>query len=177
MQAFTPHTAQPKRRKFLARGCAVAIAAGTLAWLAATGSGVTTPTVAPVAAEGPGDAIEDFSYPHADKVLAEKNVVLKRGDGNITLADCSSGTGFLEVWAREKEKICFKVTGNSGWLTMEIPSVHLIKGNDYTTQVDMTLGTEQKSYTVTKNTWTSVGETVDPEGRQHVLVEIRSTKS
>ncbi|MBC2868008.1 hypothetical protein H1R13_24540 [Streptomyces mexicanus] len=120
--------------------------------------------------------MEDFNYPQADKILAEKNIVLKRGDGHITLADCVSGTGQLEVWARSKDKICFQVTGNSGWLTLEIPSVYGIKGNDYATQVDMTTGTEEKSFDIDKNTWTAVGESADEQGREFMLVEIRTTK-
>ncbi|MDX3458961.1 hypothetical protein PV396_44790 [Streptomyces sp. ME02-8801-2C] len=130
-----------------------------------------------VADEAPGYAVETFDYPNADKILAEQNIVLKRGDGHITLVDCASGTGLLEVWAREKaDRICFKVVGNSGWLTMEIPSVYAVKGNDYATEVDMTVGAEEKSFDVEKNTWTAVGESADEQGREHMLVEIRSAK-
>ena len=50
-----------------------------------------------IAEEGPGYAIEDFGYPNADKILAEQNIALKRGDGHILLADCASGTDLLEV--------------------------------------------------------------------------------
>ncbi|MFI7086796.1 hypothetical protein ACIBUR_24765 [Streptomyces anulatus] len=40
----------------------------------------------------------------------------------------------------------------------------------------MTVGAEEKSFDISKNAWTSVGETADPEGRDHLLVEIRSSK-
>ncbi|NML50804.1 hypothetical protein HHL19_20055 [Streptomyces sp. R302] len=139
-------------------------------------AGQPTGNTESVADEAPGYAVEGYNYPNADKILAEKDIVLKRGDGHIVLADCASETGLLEVWARDKAKICFKVTGSSGWLTMEIPSVHLIKGNDYTTRVDMTVGAEEKSFDITKNTWTPVGESADPEGRDFMLVEIRTSK-
>ncbi|WP_220212088.1 hypothetical protein, partial [Streptomyces sp. WELS2] len=129
-----------------------------------------------LAGEAPGYAVENYAYPYADKILAEKNIVLKRGDGHITLADCANGTGYLEVWARSKDKICFQVTGNSGWLSLEIPSVYVIRGNDYAAQVDMTVGAEEKSFDIPKNTWTPVGESADPEGREHLLVEIRTSK-
>lgn len=130
-----------------------------------------------VAEEAPGYAVEDFNYPDADKILAEENIVLKRGDGHITLADCVTGTGQLELLARGRtEKVCFRVTGNSGWLTLEIPAVHAIRGNDYATTVDMTVDSEEKSFDVAKNTWTSVGESADPERRDHTLVEIRTSK-
>ncbi|MCX5078474.1 hypothetical protein OG321_39235 [Streptomyces sp. NBC_00424] len=178
MKARTSHTARPQVKKFLVGTIGAAAAAGALAWGAVSGTGATSQTVAvaPVADEGPGYAVEDFAYPYADKILAEKNIVLKRGDGHITLVDCAGGTGYLEVWARDKSKLCFQVTGNSGWLTLEVPSVHLIKGNNYATKVDMTVGTEEKSFDIAKNAWTSVGETAESEGRPHVLVEIRSSK-
>ncbi|WNM35088.1 hypothetical protein RKE30_34360 [Streptomyces sp. Li-HN-5-11] len=158
-----------------------AAAAGALAWTAMTGGAPAgksnaAEAVAPVAGEAPGYAVEDFNYPQADKILAEKNILLKRGDGHITLADCASGTGFLEVWARSRDKVCFQVTGNSGWLTLEIPSVYAVRGNDYAAQVDMTVGTEEKSFDVAKNSWTPVGESADPQGREHMLVEIRTSK-
>ncbi|MFD9633517.1 hypothetical protein [Streptomyces violascens] len=175
MKARPTHTPQPKRNKLLTRTIAAAAAAGTLAWLAATGTGVASQGTAPAAAEQPGSTVEHFDYPNAEKILAEKNIVLKRGDGHITLVDCASGTGFIEIRAREKPKSCFKVTGNSGWLTMELPSVHLIKGNDYNTKADMTLGTVEKTFDITKDEWTPVGETADP-GHQYALVELRATK-
>jgi hypothetical protein len=178
-------TATPPRmnRKRLLRRALGTAAAAALAWLVATGapfgSGATpsaAPVTAPIADEAPGYAVEDFNYPQADKILAEQGITLKRGDGHITLADCVSGTGQLEVLARDKSKICFQVTGNSGWLTLEFPSVYTIKGNDYTTQVDMTTGTEKQSFDIAKNTWTPVGESVDPSGREFTLVEIRTSK-
>ncbi|MEV7347193.1 hypothetical protein [Streptomyces sp. NPDC093544] len=132
--------------------------------------------VAPIADEAPGYAVEDFNYPGAAKILAEQGITLKRGDGHIVLATCAADTGQLEVWARNSDKVCFHVTGNSGYLTLEIPSVYLIKGNDYTAQVDMTVGTEEKSYDIAKNTWTPVGESADEQGREFLLVEIRTTK-
>lgn len=155
-------------------------AAGSLAWIVlAGGASVAAPgQPVTVADQAPGHVVEDFTYPNAEGILAEQGILLKRGDGHIMLADCADGTGLIEVWARRQDgkKICFRVTGNSGWLTMEIPAVHSIKGNDYTTEVDMTVGGEKKSYDILKNAWTSVGEGTDGQGREHVLVEIRTTK-
>jgi hypothetical protein len=169
----------PKRKRFIGRILGVAASAGGLAWLVMAGASAGTPSqsgAASVADETPGYAVEDYAYPQADKILAEQGITLKRGDGHIVLVDCASGTGFLELSARDKPKICFRVTGNSGFLTLEIPAVNGIKGNDYSTQVDMTVEDEKKTYDVNKNSWTAVGETADPEGRDHVLVEIRTTK-
>ncbi|MFE2048532.1 hypothetical protein [Streptomyces sp. NPDC059459] len=179
MKVRTTTTVKPQRKRLVARALGAALVAGGLAW-AALGSGLPTETGGPavaVADEAPGYAVEDFAYPQADKILEEQGIVLKRGDGHITLADCADGTGLLQVMARrEAETICFRTVGNSGWLTLEIPAVYVMRGNDYDTQVDMTVGDEEKSFDLEKNTWTSVGESADEQGREHLLVEIRTSK-
>ncbi|MFF3017333.1 hypothetical protein [Streptomyces sp. NPDC057939] len=165
----------------MARTLGAAAGAGALAWFAMAG-GVTgesvadTPSVRAVADEGPGYAIEDFAYPNADKILAEQHITLKRGDGNILLADCAGSADVLEVWGRQNEKICFTVTGNSGYLSLEIPAVYTIKGNSYNTRVAMSAGAEEKTFEVTKNTWSPVGESADEQGRDFMLMEIRTVK-
>ncbi|WP_230885303.1 hypothetical protein [Streptomyces spinoverrucosus] len=184
MKEISTNVGKPRRIRLTVRVLGAA-AGGALAWIAVvggaqdggTGTAEAGDTAALVAGDTPGYAVEDFDYPQADKILAEQNIVLKRGDGHITLADCVSGTGQLELLARDRaDKICFNTVGNEGWLTLEIPAVFSFKGNDYSTTVNMTVGSEEKSYEITKNTWTPVGETADPEGRDHMLVEIRITK-
>ncbi|GGR74373.1 hypothetical protein GCM10010269_11770 [Streptomyces humidus] len=181
MKKYSTVFVDPRRRR-LARRALGAAAVGALAWITVTtgvlgGASRQTGSTELVVDGAPGYAVEHFDYPQADKILAEKKILLKRGDGHITLADCAGGTGLLEIMARNKtDRICFKVVGDSGWLTLEIPAVYAIKGNDYTTAVDMTVGAEEKSFDVAKNTWTAVGESADPEGREHMLVEIRSSK-
>ncbi|MFI1758414.1 hypothetical protein [Streptomyces sp. NPDC020571] len=166
--------------RFLARTAAVAVAAGALAAVVAAGAGDSAgrsgTSVRAVADEAPGYAVEDFAYPQADKVLEEQGIVLKRGDGHIVLASCAPGTGQLEVYSREASSVCFEVTGDSGWLTMEIPSVYGVKTNEYATQVDLTVGEEEKSVDVPANSWKAVGESADEQGRPHMLVEIRTSK-
>ncbi|MEU9544947.1 hypothetical protein ACFVYV_42655 [Streptomyces mirabilis] len=173
-----------KARKRLVRRILGAAATTALTWLVVAqgllgGSASTASTAAAVHAvadETPGYAVEGFDYPQADKILAEQGITLKRGDGHIVLADCASQTGLLEVWARSSDLVCFRVTGNSGYLTLEIPSVYAIRGNDYAAQVDMTTADEEQSYDIAKNTWTPVGESADEQGREFMLVEIRTSK-
>jgi hypothetical protein len=169
--------AKSHRKRFMGTVLA-AMAAGALAWSGLAGGTLAASGAAtPVADEAPGYAVENFDYPQADKILAEQDIVLKRGDGHITLADCASGTGLLEVWARDNtEEICFRAVGNSGWLTLEIPSVFAVRGNAYATEIDMTVGTVEKSFDIEKNTWTPVGEGVDEQSGEHMLVEIRTSK-
>ncbi|MFD3869980.1 hypothetical protein [Streptomyces sp. NPDC058623] len=170
-----------KARKTMVRTLGAAAGAGALAWFAIAG-GVTGATAADtssaqsVAEEGPGYAVEDFAYPNADKILAEQHIKLKRGDGHILLVDCASSADVLEVWGRQNEKVCFSVTGATGYLTLEIPAVYTIKGNSYNTQVGMSAGTTEKTFEVKKNAWNPVGESADEQGREFMLMEIRTAK-
>ncbi|MEV5928357.1 hypothetical protein ACPCSG_05180 [Streptomyces cellulosae] len=162
------------RRIFVSVGALAVVGASVTL---ATADGKEEPLRAEVAAdEVPGYAVEDFAYPEADKILEERGIVLKRGDGHILLADCGSQEGLLEVWPRFKDKVCFQVTGNGGFLTMEIPSVYGVRGNSFDTDVTMTVGEEEKQYEIAKNAWTNVGEAADPEDGAHMLVEIVSVK-
>ncbi|WP_398654085.1 hypothetical protein [Streptomyces parvulus] len=166
--------------RFLTRTAAAAAAVGALAWVVGANAdtsadGNDTPVRA-VAGEAPGYVVEDFAYPRADKILEEQGILLKRGDGRIVLAPCEPGTGQLEVYSRATSSVCFQVTGSEGWLTMEIPSVYGVKANEYATEVDMTVGDEEKSFDVPANSWKAVGESADEQGRPHMLVEIRTAK-
>ncbi|WP_369382902.1 hypothetical protein [Streptomyces sp. cg36] len=170
-----------KVRSTVLRITATAAAAGALAWAVIAGGasgGANGDTIAtePVAEDGPGYAIEDFAYPNADKILAEQKIKLKRGDGHIVLAPCTGAPELMEVFSHQNEKICFKVTGDKGYLSLEIPAVFGVKGNNYAAQVEMTTGTEQKTFPVDKNAWTAVGETADEKGRDFMLLEIRTSK-
>ncbi|MEV4048417.1 hypothetical protein RKD37_002245 [Streptomyces ambofaciens] len=180
MKSRARNGASWSKGRFLTRIAAVAVAAGTLAAVVVAGAddsaGRTGASVRAVADEAPGYAVEDFAYPQADKVLEEQGIVLKRGDGHIVLAACAPGTGQLEVYSREKSSVCFEVTGDSGWLTMEIPSVYGVKTNEYATEVDLTVGEEETSVDVPANSWKAVGESADEQGRPHLLVEIRTSK-
>lgn len=150
---------------------AAALAAVILPAAAGHGGGAR-PAGALVSDAAPGYAVEDYAYPQADKILQERGITLKRGDGHIVLADCAGEPGLLEIWARAQDRICFRVTGDTGFLTMEIPSVYGVLGNDYATTVDMTAGDEEQSFAVEKNQWTPVGETADPDARPFTLLEI-----
>lgn len=170
-----------KARSAILRIVGAAAAAGALTWVAATGGvtgGSSTESIATkaVADEGPGYAIEDFAYPNADKILAEQKIKLKSGDGHILLAECTGAPELMEVFSHKSEKVCFRVTGDKGYLSLEIPAVFGVKGNNYAARVEMSAGTEQKTFTVDKNTWTAVGETADEQGRDFMLLEIRTSK-
>jgi hypothetical protein len=164
-----------KPRSTLARILGTATAAGALAWAVMAGGQPSGATAEPVADTAPGYAVEDYNYPNADKILAEQGIVLKRGDGHIVLADCASEANLLKFLARDQGEVCFKVTGDEGFLTLELNSVHGVRTDaSANTHLEMTAEGDQVEYDVPANTWEGVGESVD--GREHVLVEIRTTK-
>ncbi|MCX5331912.1 hypothetical protein [Streptomyces sp. NBC_00140] len=156
-------------RRLLASTAAVASAIAT-AVLLFTGA----PTAA--ADDLPPVAVEDFVYPGADEIYAERGIRLTTGDGNILLADCGPA-GLIEVWAREfEDRFCFSVKGPAGRLAMELPAVYGIKSNGYTIEADMTVDGTETSYDIDPNSWAGVGEADDPAEREHTLVELRATK-
>ena len=175
-------TTASRTRRLMGRIVGAATAAGALAWLTMTGGPAGTPaaddatSARAVADAAPGYAVEDFNYPQADKIREEQDLILKRGDGHIVLAECVSGTGQLEIWSRVNLRVCFKVTGDTGWLTMEIPSVYGVQTNGYDTELDMTTDTEETSYDIPANSWKGVGESENPQAGPHTLVEIRTSK-
>ncbi|MFH8236604.1 hypothetical protein [Streptomyces sp. NPDC018321] len=165
-----------KSRNTLVRILGAAATAGALTWavLAQGGAGAAEPATETVAEAAPGYAVEDYNYPNADKILAEQDIVLKRGDGHIVLADCAAGGDLLQFLARDHDDVCFKVTADEGWLTLELPAVHGVKTDDSAnTHLEMTAEGDQVEYDIPADTWAGVGESVD--GRDHVLVEIRVT--
>ncbi|MFD0526027.1 trypsin-like serine protease [Kitasatospora arboriphila] len=121
-------------------------------------------------------AVEDFSYPDAAQILAERGILLKRGNGNITLAACAAGSGQITVKARGASDICFQATGSRGYLSLEIPRATGIHGDGtHDVTANVTTNGETSTVSVNKNLWTAIGEAADPEGREGTLVEITST--
>ncbi|GAA2721486.1 MULTISPECIES: hypothetical protein [Streptomyces] len=170
-----------KARSVIRRIAGAVVAAGALTWIAAAGGVAGGSATKPIAAkavadEGPPYAVETFEYPNAEKILAEQKIKLKKGDGHILLAECTGAPELMEVFSHQNEKVCFRVTGDKGYLSLEIPAVFGVKGNNYAAQVEMSTGTERKTFPVDKNAWTAVGETADKQGRDFMLLEIKTSK-
>ncbi|MFK8851731.1 trypsin-like serine protease, partial [Streptomyces sp. Ac-502] len=159
-------------RRFIATGAAAAVCMAAVN--ATSDTSFFVPSMATVAHGEPGYAIEDFAYPDADKIKTEKGITLKRGDGQILLAECGSSPGLMEIWSRKNDKTCFQVTGASGYLALEIPAVFSVKGSaDQAADITLTAPDGKKQEVkVPKNEWTPVGEPTDPQTREHTLVEI-----
>ncbi|MEV7688349.1 hypothetical protein ACFW1F_06615 [Streptomyces bungoensis] len=168
-------------RRIIATGAVAAACAGAVAFTFASGSAAiahhaSADRTSTVVDGAPGYAVEDFNYPGADSIKAQKGITLKRGDGHITMVDCASGTGLMEVYSRKSEKICFRATGPSGYLSLEIPSVYGVKGEaDHEADLQLTTDGATQSIDVGKGEWKAAGEAADPDGRAFVLVEIRTS--
>ncbi|RPK64985.1 hypothetical protein EES43_08770 [Streptomyces sp. ADI96-02] len=162
-------------RRLIATGAAAAACIAAVVTAAHADDARDRPAAA-LAEELPPYAVEDFAYPQADKIKAEFGIVLKRGDGHITLADCATGEGFLEVYSRTSGRLCFRVTGKTGYLSLEIPAVFGVKSSA-AHQTDMTLTTEgdEQNVTAAKNEWKGVGQATDPQGRDYALVELSTS--
>ncbi|MEV0281689.1 hypothetical protein AB0I22_35620 [Streptomyces sp. NPDC050610] len=123
-------------------------------------------------------AVETFDYPDADRILKEQGIALRKGDGHILLADCSSSQN-ITVYTRQNDegRYCFKVTGNgkSGYLTLEIPNVFNILTEDYAVQAQLTSEGNTQTVDVPKNGYKEVGEGTVPPSAPTVLVDLRVT--
>ncbi|MGW2253259.1 FG-GAP-like repeat-containing protein [Kitasatospora sp. NPDC001660] len=121
----------------------------------------SVPAVTASAAEAVAPVVvDDYSYPGAAKILADHNITLKAGDGHIMLADCASGPGLVELYSRaaNPSQVCFKITGRTGYLSLEIPQIYNIKGDDHAIKATLNTAGTVTSVDVNKNAWTPVGE-------------------
>lgn len=128
----------------------------------------------------PPSAVEDLGYPGADKILAEKGIKLKKGDGRILLADCDPAAQQIRVLtvgdpaAGRADTYCFRAIGSTGRLTLELPRVFGLETADHPIAADITADGRTTSVAVAKNDWASVGEGTTG-GPRSTLVELRVT--
>lgn len=178
-----------RRTAWASAGAAVAtVAAVALVALATAPAGATPETTTlsvrqAAAAETPSHIVEDYSYPGAEQILAERGITLLKGDGDILLAECGP-SGLIQVRSAEKGLICFEVVGQTAastqsvptldaWITMSIPSVYVIRGDENDAEVDLTANNETTTYDLVPNEWTPVGEGAEPENGPATLLTIR----
>ncbi|MEU6235623.1 hypothetical protein [Kitasatospora sp. NPDC047058] len=159
-------------------GIARWLIAGTLA--AATTFGATALAVADTAPGGdtdtPPPAVEDFAYPGTSPFPALK---LIRGDGHIVLADCNTATQ-IQIWSRAVPSpsggpgVCFKVTGSTGYLALELPKTFSIQtSNERSVRANLTADGIAQTVDVAKGDGVSVGEALGQ--KPTMLVELRIT--
>ncbi|WP_308312866.1 hypothetical protein [Streptomyces sp. ISL-1] len=149
----------------------------TLAFAAASPS--SDPASRP-AGDIPPLAIEDYTYPNAAQILADKGILLKKGDGQILLAECGQTANQIKVLTVKDDSAgrdgtyCFQATAATGYLTLELPRVFALETTEHPISADLTANGETNTVQVPKDGFEPVGEgTVG--GAASVLVEIRVT--
>ncbi|MER6122213.1 hypothetical protein ABT173_05885 [Streptomyces sp. NPDC001795] len=165
---------------FRARNLVVSGIAATFVTLAGVTVASADDPANPPSASTPPSAVEDYNYPGADRILADKGIKLKKGDGHILLADCDQAARQIRVLTVKDDSVgragtyCFKVLGRTGSLTLELPRVFAVEAADHPVQADLTANGRTTTVDVAKDGFESVGEgTVG--GARSVLVELRVT--
>ncbi|MFE3329794.1 hypothetical protein [Streptomyces sp. NPDC059176] len=129
----------------------------------------------PTSASQMPSAVEDFSYPGADQILADQKILLKRGDGHITLVACDSGAPDITVKSRTgQRKFCFDVNAEQGYLALELPDAYGIWTEGYPVKATITADGKETVINAPSNDYTPFGETGN-SGKRSVLVELRVT--
>lgn len=137
-------------------------------------------------------SVERNAYPGKARIEAEDNVKLIAGDGHIVYVDCSTpqsgALGLIEVHSSDatvgKNKdgvVCFKVTGNRGYVTLALPDVFEIRGDGRqagaghkgTAEVVSEAG-ERKTVNLNPNGSAQVG-VGEPGGKPSTLVRLEIT--
>ncbi|MEU3541282.1 hypothetical protein [Streptomyces paromomycinus] len=123
-------------------------------------------------------AVEDFNYPDAERILKEKGIKLGRGDGHIILSECKNDD--IRVWttstSEDGNKYCFKVTGKSGYLTLEVPETFGVQALDRPVEATLTSDGKKQTVKVTEGTTEQVGVgdgRPGASGKEATLVELR----
>ncbi|MBW8740214.1 MAG: hypothetical protein JF621_24965 [Streptomyces turgidiscabies] len=124
--------------------------------------------------------MEDFDYPGAGRILAEKGIKLKRGDGHILLAECDQAAQQIRVLTVADDSVgregtyCFKALGKTGRLTLELPRIFMVQAADHPISADLTANGRTTTVDVAKDETVSVGEAASG-GVRSVLVELQVT--
>ncbi len=165
---------------FRARSFAVSGISGFLVVLAGISiASADDPPQSPTSAEPPL-AIENFDYPGASRILTEKGIKLKKGDGRILLAECDQAAQQIRVLTVADDSVgragtyCFKALGKTGRLTLELPRVFVVQAADHPISADLTANGQTTTVEVAKDETVSVGEAASGAVRS-VLVELQVT--
>ncbi|MGW2254313.1 hypothetical protein ACWCXH_29595 [Kitasatospora sp. NPDC001660] len=149
------------------------VAAAGVLGLNALAAADTTPPPPPGGSSEPPAAVEDFAYPGADAVTRVK---LLRGDGGVTLTDCTKSSQ-IQLWTRAPDnpdnKVCFTATATSGFLTLQLPDVFAVQTNGRALHASLTADGTTQSLDVPKDGFQAVGEGLGQSPT--TVVELRVT--
>jgi hypothetical protein len=134
---------------------------GTALTVAASTSAASGPTTAN---DSPSSLVEDFSYPGASTILADRGITLISGDGHLVLVNCTGSTGLIEVHAsnsadhsNDPGHYCFRVNGSGGDVKLQLTDAYQVKGDSHAVQATLTVDGQASTVNVAKNGWTGIG--------------------
>jgi hypothetical protein len=140
----------------------LAISISTI-WLASSG-------VLPAAGEfsvqddAQSSLVEDYKYPGAGQIFAQRGIRLIKGDGHLMLVACGQ-SGLIEVRSADAPNdtdsdpghYCFKATAPFGDLSLNIPNAYQVKGDDHSVTATITVNNQTSTVPIDKNVWTGIG--------------------
>ncbi|MGW2547739.1 hypothetical protein ACWC5I_44435, partial [Kitasatospora sp. NPDC001574] len=98
-------------------------------------------------------AVEDFQHPGAARLLTERKITLKQGDGHIRLKEgaennthtaCRGANDIFVESRLDTNGYCFTVSGTTGYLAMELPDVYMIWTEDRTVSAKVVVADNEK---------------------------------
>ncbi|MEU5049418.1 hypothetical protein [Streptomyces sp. NPDC021096] len=144
--------------------------------------GVAMADPGPVEEDNPPSGVETFEYPNAAAILKERNIVLRKGDGHILLADCGVtkdiviSTSKVLPGQTPEGQYCFKVTGTgkTGYLALEVPETYNVYAGAAPVRATATVGDQVEIVDVPKKKMKAVGEGhAGQDDKTAILVELR----
>ncbi|GAA1025309.1 MULTISPECIES: tachylectin-related carbohydrate-binding protein [Amycolatopsis] len=158
--------------RVVARLLAIGLLAGTTATTGAPHALAADSAQLPLA--------EDYAYPGADQIFADRGLRLYRGDGRITLVDCptkgSADDKVIRAKSTSQGEYCFKVSAPNGYLSLELPETFKIRGDgDHTVEAKVSTKGKEETVAVNKTRDTPVGEGISYENGPAVLLELKAT--
>ncbi|GAA0488584.1 secreted protein [Paractinoplanes deccanensis] len=143
--------------------------------LGGAGAVAATRADAAAAAEETASLVEDFAYPGAEKILADRDILLKKGDGRLLLTDCAVGADLIQVRSRGRDPFCFEAAGSGAWVTMELSDAFLVfSDSEHTTVADYTVDGVSDSAVVEPGGAAGIGEG-QTEGSSAVLLKLTAS--
>ncbi|GGM38076.1 secreted protein [Longimycelium tulufanense] len=118
-------------------------------------------------------AVEDYGYPGAAAILKEKGITLHKGDGHILLTKCDDVDKQITVLTRHNKEgqYCFRVTGSTGYLTLEIPETFAIQAEEHPVRATLTANGKTETLDVDRHRLEGVGEGL--VSSPTILIELR----
>ncbi|MFD8494871.1 hypothetical protein [Amycolatopsis sp. NPDC059657] len=140
--------------------------------------GASVSAIAAPADDTQPSAVEDGAYPGADQILRDRGITLISGDGHLQLTTCGL-PGLVEVHAdanqdhdRDPGHFCFKVSGPTGYLKLQIADAYQVMGDDHSVQATVTVKGQTSTVNVAKHGWTGIGVGAGPDPA--MLVELKA---